>query len=155
MFYCFAVKAEIIISSFSIVLVIIQSLYSIMFALYQLHARKIKNYFWDLINYTSDIWLQIAICPLVIIFSSFSIYNAVNDEIHSKAMWQVGIFAIIFAWANLIILGSKFPTLGEYALIFISILRTFLELMVFGFILVLASTIVLRMIFYSPLQLVS
>ena len=78
-----------------------------------------------------------------------------NDRFHSKAIWRVGIFATIFGWSNLVLLGSKLPTFGEYALIFMNILKTFIKLAIFGFILVMASTIVLRMIFYDPVELVS
>lgn len=70
-------------------------------------------------------------------------------------MWNVGIFAIIFGWTNLIVLTSKLPYIGEYALVFAAILKTFLKLTFFGLLLIFASTIVLIMIFYNPQAIVS
>ena len=129
------------------VFVAIQLAYFIVYAGGQLYARKTKKYY--------NLVFQVVIFLMVFIFSLASLHNAMYNKIHSQTMWRVGITAIIFAWSNLIILGSNFTQLGEYALFFVSILKSFLHLMIFGILLVLASTIVLRMIFYSPLQLVS
>ena len=48
-------------------------------------------------------------------------------------------------------MASKFPYIGEYALVFATICKTFLKLALFGILLILASTLVLDMIFYNPL----
>ena len=100
--------------------------------------------------------LQMAVFGLSIAFSIASIVVvASSTHQYSKDMWRTGIFAIIFAWTNLIILGSNFPTLGQYAIIFINIFKTFIKVALFGIVLVMASTIVLRMIFYNPNEVVS
>jgi len=134
-----------------------QSLYSAIIAAIQLKTKVTKSMklLGKIVTYTPEVLLQVPTFILVVVFSGYSIHYAITDSFYSKRMWRVGIFAIIFSWSNLVILGSKLPTFGEYALIFINILKTFIKLAIFGFILIIASTIVLRMIFYDPIELVS
>ena len=144
-------------SSLSFMFLLIQSIYSGIIAVIQLKKKATNSlkFIGKILTYTPEILLQVPTFILVVVFSSYSIYYAMNDRFHSKAIWRVGIFATIFGWSNLVLLGSKLPTFGEYALIFMNILKTFIKLAIFGFILVMASTIVLRMIFYDPVELVS
>ncbi len=99
--------------------------------------------------------LQLMEFFFISIFWGASIYHTATNTAFNKHFWRIGIFAVIFGWTYFIILVSKFPSLGEYSLIFISILETFLSLAMFGFVLILASTLVLRMLFYNPLELAS
>ena len=102
-----------------------------------------------------ELLLQLVVFIFVFIFCGASISHAATNTVMNKHLWRIGIFAIIFGWTYFIILGSKFPSLGEYSLIFISILKTFQSLAIFGLLLILASTLVLRMLFYNPLELAS
>lgn len=101
------------------------------------------------------IWLEIVTFLLSVVFVIASIVLSVNGDCHSKALWRVGIFAVMFGWTNFILMASKFPVIGEYALMFKTIFKSFLKLALFGILLVLASVIVLDMIFYDPLAPVS
>lgn len=53
--------------------------------------------------------------------------------------WHFGLSAFIFCWAHLIRLFSKFPFIGEQSIVFLTIVRTFLKLSIFGLLLVLAA----------------
>ena len=149
--------ATYVLSSLSLIFLLIQSVYSGIIAGIQLKNKATKSlkFVGKILTYTPEILLQVPTFILVVVFSSYSIHYAMNDSFYSKEMWRVGILATIFGWSNLVLLGSKLPRFGEYALIFINILKTFLHLAVFGFILVLASTIILRMMFYDPVEMVS
>ena len=104
----------------------------------------------DLMTSIPTIWLQIPTFVLSLIFFVVSIVSTIKKECHSKLFWHLGVFAVIFAWANLIVMFSKLPVIGEYALIFTTICKTFLKLILSGSVLILASSFVLAIIFYNP-----
>ena len=144
----------------SLIFVILQAVYSIMIAGIFQRAKfyQLKNKFTskqhiskNLIRSTPEIWLQIPILALSITFCVASIIFTIRGDSHSKSLWRTGIFAIIFGWTNGIIMASKFPYIGKYALVFFTICKTFVKLALFGILLILASTLVLGMIFYNPL----
>ena len=97
-----------------------------------------------------EIWLQIPTFVSSLIFSVVSIVSTIKEDCLSKLFWRLGVFAVIIAWTKLIVMLSKLPVIGEYALIFSTICKTFFKLALFGILLVLASTFVLDMIFYNP-----
>lgn len=98
---------------------------------------------------------QIPSFVLTVTFSISCIIFTTNGDCHNKVLWRVGIFAVIFVWVNLIKIVSELPVIGEYALIFINIWKTFFFLSFFGILLILAFTMVLNMIFYNPQAIVS
>ncbi len=136
---------------------VLQAMYTcVIFVVFQVkgkHTKKKKIRLY--LSSAKDAVLQLVLCSLVLTFCISSIYITANDKHYSKDFWRVGIFAIIFGWTNLLLLSSKFPAFGEYTLIFGSILTTFLKITFFGFVLIMASTIVLRMLFYNPIELVN
>ena len=136
----------------SLIFVILQAVYSIITACIFQRDKfyRLKNKFtskWDifknLIRSTPEIWLQIPILALSITYCVASIIFTIRGDSHSKSLWRIGIFTIIFGWTNGIIMASKFPYIGEYALIFASICKIFLKLALFSTLLILASTFVL------------
>ncbi len=143
-------------SALSMLFWLLQATYSgIIFVTFQVRGkRKISKKILEYFKSAPEVLLELTVFALVFVFCVVSIYNTATDKFFSKALWRVGIFAVIFGWTSFVILSSKFPALGEYTLIFVSILKTFLKLAIFGFVLVMASTIVLRMLFYNPLELV-
>ncbi len=78
-----------------------------------------------------------------------------GDKCPQKWQWHFGLFSIILGWTYLILLSYKLPWIGVYAKTFTTIVLTFLNLAFFAILLILASTIVLRMVFFDPTALVS
>ena len=64
--------------------------------------------------------------------------------------WQIGIFAVLLGWMNLIAYAARFPRTGIYVLIFYKILTTFLKLISFSILLVLGFSVILFMTFNDP-----
>ncbi len=115
-------------------------------------VRNISTIFSTLFMTTVEPLIELIILILVWTFSIKSIINSEKGESYSTSYWRVGLFAIILAWSNFIIKSSKLPEFGKYTLIiFINITKTFLKLALFGFVLILAFAVTLRMVFYHPL----
>ena len=87
----------------------------------------------------------------------FSVMRIVNVSTGCCDAWQYhfGLFAIVFGWAKLIHLFSKFPFIGVHSIVFFTIVWTFLKLALFALLLVLASVFVLMTVFYDEQALVS
>ena len=64
--------------------------------------------------------------------------------------WQLGIVAVFLAWINLMIFFSKFPLTGVYVLMFTTICRTFLKILVLSLLLVIAFALTFFLIFHEP-----
>ena len=95
--------------------------------------------------------LQMLVFLTSMAFLTISVLYTSYGACHTRYTWRLGIFTVIFGWTNLITTASKFPIIGEYALVFKAICVTFLKVALFGILLVLASVLVLDMIFYNPL----
>ena len=121
-------------------------LYRLLWEGYQLVTLK-KKYFVSLVN-----WIEITIYVFSLIFVWV---------FHDKCLcpyrwqWQLGIVAIFFAWINLMILFSDFPLTGVYVLMFTTICRTFLKIVILFLLLNIAFALTFFMIFYEPSVVVS
>ncbi len=100
-------------------------------------------------------YLQVMVFILAITFSILTIVNTATNGCCEEATWHVGLFAIILGWTYLLHLSSKFPFIGEQAIVFLHIVWTFLKLTAFALLLVLAATIILVMTFYNAQAVVS
>lgn len=67
-----------------------------------------------------------------------------------KWQWQIGVVAVFLGWINLIAFISKFPLVGIYVLMFFKIARTFVKLLMFAFLLVLAFGLTFYLTFFQP-----
>ena len=106
-----------------------------------------REYFRSLQNY-----IEIILFPFSIVYV-FVFTDACGCP--KDWQWQIGLFVVFAAWMNLIIIASEFPKTGTYVIIFKEIFLTFLELLLsFGIILILAYTVILFMMFYSPTAMV-
>ena len=94
-------------------------------------------------------YLQVILLFFTVIFCVLTIVNTATDGCCEEATWHMGLFSIIFGWTYLIHLSSTLPYVGQQAIMFLNIVRTFLKLTVFALLLVLAATIVLVMTFYD------
>lgn len=81
----------------------------------------------------------------------YSILTFLHTNTGCCGDWQLhfGLAAFIFCWAHLICLFSKFPFIGEQSIVFLTIVRTFLKLSIFGLLLVFAAVIVLMVVFFD------
>ena len=128
------------------------TLYMLIHGKMQLHRiffpteRKLIYYFYSV--------------PYLLIFFLPFIY-AILTTLHTNtgccedAQWYFGLLAFILCCANFLRLLSKFPFIGQKSIIYYTILWTFLKLLVFGIFLLLASAIVLMVIFFDPQATVS
>lgn len=91
---------------------------------------------------------------LPLIFSILRILNT-KTGCCEEVQWHFGLFAIVFGWANLIRLFSNLPFIGQHSIVFKTIVWTFVKLAVFGLLLVLASVVVLTIVFFDSQALVS
>ena len=95
---------------------------------------------------------------LLILFSliySVSVLANGGNRCPQGWQWHFGLFAIILGWTYLIFLSYKLPWIGVYAITFMSIVLTFFKLAFFAALLILASTIILKMVFFDPTAQVS
>lgn len=99
-------------------------------------------------------YFQLLVFVLSLIFSCLTI-AVTSNGCCVEWQWHFGLFAVSLGWANLIHLFFKFPFVGEHAIIFATIVVTFLKLAVFALLLILASTIVLMMVFFDAEAMVS
>ena len=118
---------------------------------YPLKGMEVKSFILS----APEIWLQIPTAIFTLFFVGKSIEISIDNTCHGNESWTFGVFAIILAWTNLTLILYKFPVIGHYALVFAAICWTFFQLMFFAIFLLLASTVVLHMIFYNPLAPVS
>ena len=122
-----------------------------------IHIRKRDLRLWDaLLPLESKMirLLQLSVFLLSFIYSvSVLVYG--GDQCPKEWQWHFGLFSIILGWTYLILLSYKLPWIGVYAKSFSTIVLTFLKLAFFATLLILASTIVLRMVFFDPTALVS
>ena len=96
-----------------------------------------------------EIWLiPTTICT--VLFLGISINVSIQNSCHGNESWTLGVFTIILAWTYLTFILNKLPYIGHYAIIFAAICWTFFKLMFFAIFLLLASSLVMRMIFYNP-----
>ena len=108
---------------------------------------KLPSYLFPIFN-KLDNYLEMfifisAIVISVIVLSSTS--GCLTSMIYNFTM-----FIVALSWINLILFLSKLPFIGVYALIFISMVKTFLKLALFALLLVIGSTLVLVMLFSNP-----
>ena len=99
-------------------------------------------------------YLYVLIFLLSYIFAILSILNA-NTGCCEDPKWYFGLLSFILCWANMIKLLSKFPFIGQESIVYFTIVRTFLKLLIFGSFLLLASAIILMAIFFDPQATVS
>lgn len=104
--------------------------------------EKLSNYFYFLLFF------------LPLIYSILTLLNT-NTGCCGDWQWHFGLFAFVTGWANLINLFSKFPKIGQQSIVYLTIVWTFLKLSIFGFLLLLASAIVLMAVFFDPQAVVS
>ena len=127
------------------VLTILLSVYHFFLEMFQIIIYK-WNYFRELRNYGE---LPLYILSIIHVFVFF------NDcGCPMEWQWQVGIFAVFLGWINLIIYVSKLPKTGIYVLIFYRIVMTFVKLISFSILLVLAFSLILFMVFNDPMATV-
>ena len=96
--------------------------------------------------------------PLLIISFIYLVWSIVvtaKGNCHSKSGWIFGIFAVLLGWTIFALKISKLPIIGDYVIIFTKICKTFLKVSLFGILLLLASLLVLYMVFYNPMAPVS
>lgn len=100
------------------------------------------NYMKDLVN-----WIEVAayICSIVFVW-----------VFHTECLcpfewqWQFGVVAVFLAWITLLIFVQKFPQMGIYVLMFLSICYTFLKAVILFALLVFAFSLTFYMIFFEP-----
>ena len=103
------------------------------------YFRKVKNY--------CELGLELVLYLSSVLF----VFNFVNPcGCTLDWQWQLGIFVVFLGWMNLVFYASKFPRTGIFVLVFKEILLTFLSLVAFGLLLVVAFSLILYMMFYSP-----
>ena len=66
--------------------------------------------------------------------------------------WQLGAFAVFFAWINFILFLKRVPMLGIYVLMFNSIFYTFLKFALIAFLFVVAFCLAFYMILYKAVS---
>lgn len=97
--------------------------------------------------------LQLFVFIFSLIYSISVLING-GDQCPQEWQWHFGLFAVILGWTSLILLSYKLPWIGVYANTFMTIVLTFFKLAFFAALLILASSIVLRMVFFDPTALV-
>ena len=127
-------------------LVILLAIYHLVLEFFRLMYSPIK-YFKRIQNYFE---LLIYFSCIIFVFIFANSCGCPKDW-----QWQIGIFAVFLAWMNFVFFAAKFPRTGIYVLVFKEILQTFLNLVAFGVLLVIAFSLVLYMLFYSPVAAVS
>lgn len=92
-------------------------------------------------------FLHLLLITLSVIYS-LSVLGNGGNQCPQGWQWHLGLFAVICGWTYLIFLSYKLPWIGVYAITFVNIVITFLKLAFFAGLLILASTIILRMVFF-------
>ena len=100
-------------------------------------------------NYVKDWenWMEIALYICSIVFAWV---------FHTECLcpfewqWQVGVVSMFLGWITLLVFIQKFPNIGIYVLMFLSICYTFLKAVILFALLVLAFSLTFYMVFYEP-----
>ena len=103
---------------------------------------QLKNYLTDWVN-----WIEVSLYILSIIFVSVFRTTCLCPE---GWQWQVGVMAILLAWIDLIVICSKFPSIGIYVIMFAKIVGTFLKVVFISILLVVTFGLTLHMTFSEP-----
>ena len=72
-----------------------------------------------------------------------------------RSEWQLAVVISFLNWSHFILACDKLPIIGNYVVMFTKILSTFLNVSIFGLLLILAFSIVLMALFGDPLIVVS
>lgn len=57
-------------------------------------------------------------------------YNYIKPPYFQNILWQIGAFAVFFAWITLLMIIRKMPHFGVYVLMFTNVARSFLRVLV-------------------------
>ena len=108
-----------------------------------------SQFWYQLISYISDWvnWIEISLYILSIIF--VSVFRTPCLCPHGW-QWQVGVMAVLLAWIDLIVICSKFPSIGIYVIMFAKIVGTFLKVIFISILLVVTFGLTLYMTFSEP-----
>lgn len=106
-----------------------------------------KEYFMDVTNY-----LELLLYCSTLIFSSVLGTKCLCP---TNVQWQFGILAVFLGWMNLLLFVQKFPQIGIYIVIFLTICKTFVRTVVFSFLLLTAFGLAFYMAFDEPEHKVS
>ena len=107
--------------------------------------KMLPNYFFPIFN-KLDSYLEMFIFISAIVISGIVLSSNTSGCLTSTT-YNFTVFIVALSWINLILFLSKLPFTGVYALIFISMVKTFLKLALFALLLVIGSTLVLVMLF--------
>ena len=107
-------------------------------------GRTLYRYFLDVENYIE----LVAYLSAVIFVSHFG----TNCWCPSNWQWQLGAFAVFFAWLNFILFLKRVPLLGIYVLMFNSIFYTFAKFAVIVLLFVVAFGLAFYMILYKAVS---
>jgi len=103
---------------------------------------QLKSYITDWVN-----WIEISLYILSIIFVSVFRTPCLCPE---GWQWQIGVMAVLLAWIDLIVICSKFPSIGIYVIMFAKIVGTFLKVVFISILLVVTFGLTLYMTFSEP-----
>ena len=108
-----------------------------------------SQFWYQLISYLSDWvnWIEISLYILSIIFVSVFRTPCLCPE---GWQWQIGVMAVLLAWIDLIVICSKFPSIGIYVIMFAKIVGTFLKVIFISILLVVTFGLTLYMTFSEP-----
>ncbi len=102
-----------------------------------------RAYFFSVQNYVE--WV-IYITSII-----FVVFVYINDcGCPSSWQWQIGFFCVFLGWLNLIFSANNVPGISLYVIMFKEIAITFWNLIIFAFLLILAFSIILFMMFHNP-----
>ena len=101
-----------------------------------------RSYLSDWVN-----WIEISLYILSIIFVSVFRTPCLCPK---GWQWQVGVMAVLLAWIDLIVICSKFPSIGIYVIMFVRIVRTFLKVSILSVLLVVTFGLTFYMTFSEP-----
>ena len=68
----------------------------------------------------------------------------------SRGQWQAGIFAVFFAWIDLIFYLNKWPLVGIYIQMLLRILQNFVKVLIMAGLLLFAFDLAFYMAFFEP-----
>ena len=106
--------------------------------------KVLPSYFFPIFN-KLDSYLEMLIFISAIVISAIVLSS--TSGCLTSMTYNFTVFIVALSWINLILFLSKLPYTGLYALIFISMVKTFLKLAFFALLLVIGSTLVLVMLF--------
>ena len=125
------------------VIVILLAIFHICIEGYQFWSLK-HYYFLEVAN-----WIEM----FLFIFSIIFVWVFHTDCLcPQKWQWQIGAIVVFFGWIDLILLVRRLPftQTGLYIVMFTDIFITALKLIIFAFMLVLALSLALYMVFHEP-----